>query len=115
MSKTHDVTMETFESVVENHPLVILDFWAAWCGPCGTFAPLFEQAAESYPEIYFGKVNTETATELAQAFQVRSIPTLILFRNGEIIFEQPGALPGKVFHDLIESVLASGEKEVSDS
>lgn len=105
--RSHEVTMENFETVVDSNPIVILDFWAAWCAPCRIFAPLFEAAAEAYPEIYFGKVNTEVATDLAGAFQVRSIPTLIAFKNGEIAFEQPGALPGKIFHDLIEKLKQS--------
>jgi thiol-disulfide isomerase/thioredoxin len=68
-----EVTMETFESVVDSNPIVILDFWAAWCKPCQIFAPVFDEMAEAHPDVYFGKVNTEVATDLAEAFQVRSI------------------------------------------
>ena len=93
--------METFESIVDLHPLVILDFWAEWCQPCKIFSPLFETMAELHPDVFFGKVNTEQATELAQAFQVRSIPTVMAFKNGELVFEQPGLLPPQVFEELI--------------
>jgi thioredoxin len=101
---THEVTMENFESVVDSNPIVFLDFWAAWCQPCRAFAPVFESAAEHNPDIYFGKVNTEVAVELAQAFQIRSIPTLMAFKNGELVFEQPGILPPKLFAELIEKL-----------
>lgn len=101
---THEVTMETFESVVDSNPLVILDFWAAWCGPCRIFAPVFEEMAEKHPDVFFGKVNTEVATDLAEAFQVRSIPTIMAFKNGELIFEQPGVLSPGMFDELIGKV-----------
>ncbi len=101
---THDVTMDSFESVVDSNALVILDFWAAWCGPCKIFAPVFEKAAELHPEVYFGKVNTEKATELAAAFAVRSIPTLMAFYRGDLVFEQPGMLPLPQFESLIQGL-----------
>jgi thioredoxin len=101
---THEVTMETFESIVDSHPIVILDFWAAWCGPCRIFAPVFEEMAEKHPDVYFGKVNTEVATELAEAFQVRSIPTIIAFKSGDIVFEQPGVLSPGMLNDLIGKI-----------
>ncbi len=101
---THDVTMENFESVVDSNALVILDFWAAWCGPCKIFAPVFEKAAELHPEVFFGKVNTEKATELAAAFAVRSIPTLMAFQRGDLVFEQPGMLPLPQFESLIQGL-----------
>ncbi len=101
---THDVTMENFESVVDSNALVVLDFWAAWCGPCKIFAPVFEKAAELHPEVFFGKVNTEKATELAAAFAVRSIPTLMAFHRGDLVFEQPGMLPLPQFESLIQGL-----------
>ena len=101
---SYEVTMESFESVVDSHALVILDFWAEWCQPCKVFAPIFERMAEVYPDIYFGKVNTEMATELAAAFLVRSVPTIMAFKNGDLVFEQSGLLPAQHFEKLIEKL-----------
>lgn len=98
------VTMENFEAVVDGHPMVILDFWASWCGPCKTFLPVFEEMARHNPDIYFGKVNTEEAQELAQAFQVRSVPTIMAFKQGELVFEQSGLLPPPQLEKLLESL-----------
>jgi thioredoxin len=101
---TQEVTMETFESVVDSNPIVILDFWAAWCKPCQIFAPVFDEMAEAHPDVYFGKVNTEVATDLAEAFQVRSIPTLMAFKSGELVFEQPGVLSPGMLNELIGKI-----------
>jgi thioredoxin len=101
---THDVSMASFEPTVDGHSMVVLDFWAAWCQPCKIFAPAFEMMAEQHPEIYFGKVNTEVETELAQAFLVRSIPTIMAFKNGELVFEHPGLLQPEQFEDLIQQL-----------
>ena len=100
-NKTHEVTMETFETVVDTNPMVILYFWAGWCGPCKTFGPIFEEASEHYPDVFFGKVNTEVATDLSQAFQVRSIPTVMAFKKDELVFEQPGVLSPTMIDNLV--------------
>ena len=93
--------MENFESVVDSNPIVFLDFWAGWCQPCKVFSPVFEAMAENHPDIFFGKVNTEVAVDLTQAFQVRAIPTLMAFKNGELAFEQAGLFPPAVLEELI--------------
>lgn len=103
-NKTVEITMKNFEDTVEKHSIVILDFWASWCGPCRAFAPVFEAAAEHHPDVVFGKVNTESATDLAQAFHVRSIPTVMVFKDQALIFEQPGMLPAAQFEELIQKV-----------
>ncbi|RZA09166.1 MAG: thioredoxin [Proteobacteria bacterium] len=108
-AETHNVTMETFEQVVDTHPLVILDFWATWCGPCKTFKPVFEEMARHHEDIYFGLVNTEEATDLAAAFGVRSVPTIMAFKNGDLVFEQSGLLPPAALENLIDSLRAAEE------
>jgi thioredoxin 1 len=103
---TVELTKENFKETVTSQALVIVDFWAPWCGPCRSFAPVYEQAAEKHADIVFGKVNTEQEQELAGAFGIRSIPTLMIFREQIIVFEQPGALPAAAFEDLIGRVRA---------
>lgn len=96
-----ELTQENFEQTVLNNDFVIVDFWAPWCGPCRGFAPVFEAAAEKHPDIVFAKVNTEEEQALAAHFQIRSIPTLMIFREKVIIYAQPGALPASALDDLI--------------
>ena len=98
---TVELTKENFQDVVANNDFVIIDFWAPWCGPCRSFAPTYEAASEKHADIVFGKVNTEEQQELAGYFQIRSIPTLMIFREKIIIFSQPGMLPASAFDDLI--------------
>lgn len=98
---TVELTKDNFQDVVANNDFVIIDFWAPWCGPCRSFAPTYEAASEKHGDIVFGKVNTEEQQELAGYFQIRSIPTLMIFREKIIIFSQPGMLPAGAFDDLI--------------
>ena len=95
-----------FEQAVTGNDIVLVDFWASWCGPCRQFAPVFEHASEQHPDIVFGKVDTEAEQELAAAAQITSIPTLMAFKGGHLVFSQPGALPGPVLEDLIGQVRA---------
>ena len=103
---TVDVTKENFEEIVTKNSLVILDFWAAWCGPCKAFAPAFEAASEKYPDVVFGKINTEEQQELAGHFQIRSIPNIMLFRDQIVLFSQPGAMPAAGIDSVIEQAKA---------
>ena len=99
---TIDLTSENFEKTINDNPIVIVDFWAPWCGPCKGFAPVYEKASGAHPDIVFAKVNTDEQQELAASFNIRSIPTLMVFREKVILFMQPGALTGQQFEQVIQ-------------
>jgi thioredoxin len=109
---TVEVTQENFNQVVNGNSMVIVDFWAPWCGPCRSFAPAYEAASEKHPDVVFAKVNTEEQQALAGYFQIRSIPTLMVFRDKIIIFAQPGALPAAALDQVIEKAKALDMDEV---
>jgi thioredoxin 1 len=103
---TTTLTADTFEKTVEDNDIVLVDFWAAWCGPCRMFAPVFEKSSAAHPDIVFGKVDTEAEQSLAAAAAITSIPTLMAFREGVLVFAQPGALPEAALEDVIRQVRA---------
>ncbi|MGW1913436.1 thioredoxin [Streptomyces sp. NPDC002076] len=101
MSSTVELTKDNFDQTVTDNDFVLIDFWAAWCGPCRQFAPVYEKAAEDNPDLVFGKVDTEAQPELAAAFGIQSIPTLMIVRDKVAVYAQPGALPEPALTDLI--------------
>jgi len=111
---TVEVTKDNFEEVVNNNDVVVIDFWAAWCGPCKTFAPVFEATSEKYPDVVFGKVDTEAQMELAGHFDIRSIPTLMVVREKVILYAKPGAVPAQSLETLLNRMLAVDMRQVRD-
>jgi thioredoxin 1 len=103
---TLNLTKDTFEQTIVDNDMVLVDFWAEWCGPCKMFGPVYEKVSEQYPDAVFAKVDTEAEPELAQYFNVRSIPTLMIFRDQVGVFSQPGALPEQALTSLVEQAQA---------
>jgi thioredoxin 1 len=101
---TVGLTKADFEQTIADNQIVLVDFWAAWCGPCRMFAPIFDKASAAHPDIVFGKVDTEAEQELAAAARITSIPTLMAFKDGSLVFAQPGALPAQALEQLIAAV-----------
>lgn len=101
---TQDLTAAQFNDTINDNDIVLVDFWASWCGPCRAFAPTFKAASEKHPDVVFVKVDTEAEQELAAAAQIRSIPTLMVFKKGNLVFNQAGALPPAALEQLIQQV-----------
>lgn len=109
------LTKDTFEETILGNETVLIDFWAEWCGPCRMFGPIYEQVSQEYPDVVFAKVDTEDQPELASGFNIRSIPTLMIFRDQIGIFSQPGALPDQALRSVVDQVLALDMDEVRRS
>lgn len=111
---TIDITEATFEGTINDNDIVVVDFWAEWCGPCKSFSPIYEEVSDKYDDVVFGKINTEEEQALGAHFQVRSIPTLMIFREQVVLFSQPGMLSGSQLEDIITKVKEVDMKQVHE-
>jgi thioredoxin 1 len=109
---TVTLTTQNFQEHVEKPGILLIDWWATWCGPCRAFAPIYEKASDKYSDVVFGKIDTDAEQELAATFEIRSIPTLMIFRDQVLVFARPGMIPGAALDDLVEKVKALDMAEV---